>query len=270
MFGSHSKSFHPGRAAQSGLMAAVLAQGGYTSSEQALEAKRGWANVFGARKSGITEDLDKWLGMHSAATEHGVGLFSEGVGRLEILRKSFKPFPCGIVIHPIIDACVQIHNDMKNQGLKVQNIESVHAKVHPLVLELTGKRKSKDGLEGKFNVFHGAAIGMNMGRERHPNTNRIVQHQNVINIRDKIDAESDKSLGADETIMAVTMNDGKRWEEHVEHAVGSTEVPMNDDMLQQNFVDQCVSGLGDNVQAASEACWNIESVNDMADVAKLL
>ena len=45
MFGSDTKSFHPGRAAQSGLLAALLAEKGYTSSPQALEAKRGWANV---------------------------------------------------------------------------------------------------------------------------------------------------------------------------------------------------------------------------------
>jgi len=50
MFGSHTKSFHAGRAAQNGLMAAVLAQGGYSSSDEALEAKRGWANVVGVTK----------------------------------------------------------------------------------------------------------------------------------------------------------------------------------------------------------------------------
>jgi len=41
MFGSHTKPFRPGRAAQSGLMAAVLASNGYTSSLQGLEAKMG-------------------------------------------------------------------------------------------------------------------------------------------------------------------------------------------------------------------------------------
>lgn len=41
MFGSDTKSFHPGRAAQNGLMAVILAKNGYTSSLKALEAKRG-------------------------------------------------------------------------------------------------------------------------------------------------------------------------------------------------------------------------------------
>ncbi|CZR70057.1 related to immune-responsive protein 1 [Phialocephala subalpina] len=270
MFGSHTKSFHPGRAAQSGLMAAVLAQGGYTSSEQALEAKRGWANVVGVTKPNIQSDLDKWLGMDSGSKD-GVGLFNEGVGRWEILRNSFKPFPCGIVIHPIIDACAQIHNQMKKEGLDVKNIKEVHAKVHPLVLELTGKRKPKDGLEGKFSVFHGAAIGLIYGRGTPSEyEDSVVQDAGVISIRDKVDAEADKNLGADETIVVATMSDEKTIEKHVKHAVGSLEVPMNDEMLWRKFADQCVSVLGDQVEAVSQACWNIETARDVGEVAKLL
>src|SRR5215213_2869039 len=49
MFGSMCKSFHPGHAAQSGLTAALLASKGFTSSERAIEAPRGWANVLSTR-----------------------------------------------------------------------------------------------------------------------------------------------------------------------------------------------------------------------------
>ena len=49
MFGSMTKSFHPGRAAQNGMTASLLAARGFTSSSQALEAKRGWLNVLSAR-----------------------------------------------------------------------------------------------------------------------------------------------------------------------------------------------------------------------------
>src|SRR5215831_11840903 len=49
MFGSMTKSFHPGRAAQNGLTAALLASKNFTSSEQSLEAKYGWVNVVAPR-----------------------------------------------------------------------------------------------------------------------------------------------------------------------------------------------------------------------------
>ncbi|EXK46457.1 hypothetical protein FOMG_00176 [Fusarium oxysporum f. sp. melonis 26406] len=101
MFGSYCKSFHVGRSAQNGLLAAVMAEGGYTSSQGALEAKRGWATVVGTNKPDVLQNLDLWLG-----TENEDGLAGQSTGRWEILRNSFKPFPCGIVIHPVIDACI--------------------------------------------------------------------------------------------------------------------------------------------------------------------
>src|SRR6059036_3399904 len=46
MFGTMTKSFHPGRAAQNGLLAALLAKRNFTSSEVGLEGKSGWAHVL--------------------------------------------------------------------------------------------------------------------------------------------------------------------------------------------------------------------------------
>ena len=267
MFGSHTKSFHPGRAAQSGLIAAILAQGGYTSSETAIEAKRGWANVVGATKTGIPESLNKWLGMDSSS----VGLVSEKGGRWEILRNSFKPYPCGIVIHPVIDGCSQLHRDMNAMGLRVADIHSVKARVHPLVLELTGKRKPKDGLEGKFSVFHGGAIGLIYGKGTPSQyEDAVVTGPEVIEVRDKIDCVADTAIRADETRIALTMRDGRVLEKHVEHAVGSIEVPMDDQMLRQKFEDQCAAVLGDEVKPASTKCWNVEDIPDIAVISGLL
>lgn len=281
MFGSHTKSFHPGRAAQAGLMAALLAKEGYTSSEQSLESKRGWANVVGVTKGEkeIQQDLAKWTGL---SRESEVGLPAvrasastpqdqEQQGRWEILRNSFKPFPCGIVIHPMIDACAQIHQDMEKEGLKAEDIEAVHAKVHPLVLELTGKKEPKDGLQGKFSVYHGGACGLIFGKATPSQyEDSVVQDPEVINIRDRITAEIDPSLGADETVVVVTTKGGKTLEKHVEHAVGSMEVPLDEHRLQDKWLDQCQSVLGNDSMAASNALWNIEDVDDISAITKLL
>src|SRR5207248_10045104 len=76
MFGTMTKSFHPGRAAQNGLTAALLASKNFTSSNQGIEAARGWANVLSTarRFSEITEGLGKTY---------------------EIALNTYKPFPCG-------------------------------------------------------------------------------------------------------------------------------------------------------------------------------
>lgn len=148
MFGSDTKSFHPGRAATNGITAALLARQDYTSSEKALEAKRGWANVVAG---GGTPKLDELL---------------EGLGKTwEIETNSFKPFPCGIVCHPAIDAAIQCHIEL-TQALELnpREIEKVSLRIHPLVVELTSKKTPRDGLEAKFSVFHSCAVGLLYGK----------------------------------------------------------------------------------------------------------
>lgn len=253
MFGSHTKSFHPGRAAQNGLLAALLASNGYTSSLTALEAKRGWANVVST-----TNNIDKYIAE---------------LGKVwEIQKNSFKPFPCGIVIHPIIDGCVQLRKDLNQQKLKLDDIERIDVQVHPLVLELTGKKTPKDGLEAKFSVFHGGAVGLVYGKAAPAEyEDSIVTSKEVVSVRDKIDARADSGVKADECYITVTIKGEKILEKHVEHAVGSLEVPMTDELLKEKFVDQCAGVLGEEgARKASDISWNLESAKDVRDIARNL
>lgn len=251
MFGSDTKSFHPGRAAQSGLLAAVLAEKGYTSSPQALEAKRGWANVVAG---GGTPQLDKLVGQLGQSWE--------------IEANAFKPFPCGIVCHPVIDGCIRVHQQMKEKNFQIEDISKIEARVHPLVIELTSKRRPRDGLEGKFSVFHGGAVGLMYGRAGPAQyADEVITDPSVITVRDKIDAASDQSLNADESYLVVHFAGGQRIEQHVEHAVGSLEVPMTDRQLTDKFVDQAALVLGhEGAVAASDAAWKVEGVNDIRTV----
>ncbi|KAK5171245.1 uncharacterized protein LTR77_004389 [Saxophila tyrrhenica] len=255
MFGSDTKSFHPGRAAQSGLLAALLAEQGYTSSEKALEAKRGWANVVAG---GGTPKLDQFVG--------------ELGKKWEIEANAFKPFPCGIVCHPAIDGCIQLHQEIQRKGLKFDDIKDVQAVVHPLVIELTSKRTPKDGLEGKFSVFHGGAVGLLYGKAgpaQYGDT--VVTDSSVIAVRDKIDAQPDKNLKADETYLTINFEDGSKLEKRIDHAVGSLEVPMTDEQLTAKFVDQAGLVLGEaDAKSASDAAWRVGESKNVAEVMRTL
>jgi 2-methylcitrate dehydratase PrpD len=137
-FGSMNKSFNPGRAANNGLFAALLAARDYTSSEGMIEAKRGWANTI--------------------STKQDYREITEGLGqRYEAALNTYKPFACGIVIHPAIDAAIQLRNQ---NSLNADMIDNIALKVHPLVLELTGKKTPQIGLEGKFSVYHSVAVAI--------------------------------------------------------------------------------------------------------------
>lgn len=90
-FGSMNKSFNPGRAASNGLFAALLAAQDFTSSQGMLEAKRGWA--------------------HTISTKQDFTEITEGLGtRYEAALNTYKPFACGIVIHPALDAAIQLRD----------------------------------------------------------------------------------------------------------------------------------------------------------------
>ena len=142
MFGSMGKAFHPGRSAQNGYAAALLAREGFTGSDTGIEGPRGFAAVQAAKY-----DLAK------ITTRLGTDF--------DLRANTYKPFPCGIVIHPTIDGCIQIS---RSRTIKPQEITAVRLQVAPLVLDLCKQKDIHDGLEGKFSVYHGAAIGLVRGK----------------------------------------------------------------------------------------------------------
>lgn len=96
------------------------------------------------------------------------------------------------MIHPPIDGCVQL----KSEGLKAADVDSIEIFVHPLVLELTGKKFPKDGLEAKFSVYHGAAGGLLFGEASPAQYTDDTVHETA-ELRKKIIVTVDKSVEAD-------------------------------------------------------------------------
>ena len=249
MFGTMTKSFHPGRAAQNGLTAALLAAGGYTSSEQGIEARRGWARV--------------------TSTLQNYAEITEGLGeRHESLLNSYKPFACGIVIHPIIDGCIQLRRE---HNLSAESIAAIELNVHYLVLELTGKRTPKTGLDGKFSVFHSAAVAIIDGRGgENQYSDQAVHDPRTIALRDRVTATIDAAMAPDACRITIITTDGRRHEKFVEHAIGSIARPMTNQDLEAKFEDLVTPILGaDRCAQLLQACWNTERCENIVDIAKL-
>ena len=248
MFGTMTKSFHPGRAAQNGLMSALLAEAGFDSSERVIEAPRGFAHVMSDK-----QDWSEILGGLGQHWEAGLN--------------SYKPFACGIVIHPTIDGCMQIRNEI---GDKVKQIKAVKLTAHPLVLELTGKRTPKTGLEGKFSVYHSAAAALLRG-DGAPTafTDEVVNAPDIIALRDKVQAEASGDIHEASVKIDLTFEDGTTLHKHVERAIGSHDVPLTDAQIDDKFTRQStlVIGAGDTARVL-EAAWAIESMGDVAEVAR--
>ncbi|HEY7697526.1 MAG TPA: MmgE/PrpD family protein, partial [Vicinamibacteria bacterium] len=248
MFGTMCKAFHPGRAAQNGLTAALLAAKDFTSSEQSLEAPRGFAHVLSGER-----DFSK---------------LTRGLGETwEVTSNTYKPFPCGVVIHPTIDACIQLRNE---QALAGSEIESVELRVHPLVLELTGKKTPTTGLEGKFSVYHSAAVALlrgTVGQREYEDA--AVRDPEVVALRDRVTTTADPSVREEEARVRVVLVSGGTVEKHVERVVGSLENPLTDRDLETKFRGQADGVLAaDAVEELLGLSWAVASLPDAAAIAK--
>jgi 2-methylcitrate dehydratase PrpD len=248
MFGSMTKSFHPGRAAQNGLTAALLASKGFTSSEQSLEAKYGWANVV--------------------STAHNYDEITKKLGEtFEIRKNTYKPFACGVVMHPTIDGCIQIRNENK---LAADSIDRVELKVHPLVLQLTSRKSPQTGLEGKFSIYHAAGVALVEGGGGISQfSDRAVRDRTIASLRDRVGIAIDSSLHEDQVRISLWTRDGRRIDKFIEHAVGSLDHPMSDKDLEGKF-----TGLTNGVLAADrqrklmDLCWGVTGLPEASAVAR--
>ena len=227
-FGTMTKPFHPGGAARVGLMSALMARHGYTASGRALEAPRGLLQVF-SDKTDWSEIID------------GLGEIGPNA-RWEAALNTYKPFACGIVIHPAIDGCVQLRG---LHGLTAADIERVTLRVHSLVLELTGKKTPTTGLESKFSVYHSCAVGLLFGRAgEHEYTDEVVNRPEVTVLRGRVEAIVDDRIDEASADLTIHTTDGRALHLFVEHAIGSVERPMSDAQLHLKFAGQSEPVLG--------------------------
>lgn len=248
MFGTMCKPFHPGNAARNGLMAALLAERGFTSSLRGIEAPRGFAHVL--------------------STKFDPSAIVDGLGATwEIDRNTYKPFACGIVIHPVIDACIQLRDEHR---IDPREIEAVEARVHRLVLELTGKKTPHTGLEGKFSVYHSAAVGILRGAAGEPEyQDEVVRDPAVIALRDRVTATVDPSMREDQTEVVIRLRGGRVLGRRIEHAIGSLARPLGDDDLERKFRGLAHGILPDRqVDALIALCWRLSGLADAAEVAR--
>jgi 2-methylcitrate dehydratase PrpD len=246
-FGSMTKPFHPGAAARAGLTAALMAKHGFTASPRAIEAPRGLAQTY--------------------STKCDWNEISDALGqRFEISFNSYKPFACGIVIHPAIDGCVQLRDA---HNLQAEQIARIDLNVHPLVLELTGKRSPSTGLEAKFSVYHACAAGILHGRAGEAEfEDGFVRRPDVIALRDRIDATVDPAIAEDAADITITLVDGRTLHVFVPHAIGSLERPMSDEQLTRKFLDLVDPVLG--AERAQELVAILGGIAKASDLRQLL
>jgi 2-methylcitrate dehydratase PrpD len=218
--GTMTAHFRPGHATRAGVVAALLAEKGFDCTGNALEATNGFLDVY------------------SPGCDAGLALRNLGE-QFELLLNAYKPYPCGIVIHPTIDACLEIRSRIESTA----RIGSVTLRVNPAALTLTGKRLPRTPLESHVSLYHWAAVTLLTGKAGlAENQMRCINDPAIAALRAEIKAVADPSIGPGESRVEVRCDNGQTLESHIRHARGSIERPMNEADLDRKFMTQ-VEGI---------------------------
>jgi 2-methylcitrate dehydratase PrpD len=249
MRGTAAVSFMPAHGGQMGLRAALLAERGFTAGLSGLEGKSGYLSVFCT-----TPDLDALAG--------GLGL------RFEILRNTYKAYPCGIVIQPIIDACLKLREDHRPNP---DRIASVAIQASPGAMALCNNRNPQDEMQAHVSLHHWTAVALIRGtaRIKDMETETAVKDPALMAFQSKVEATLNPALAADQTEVTITMNDGATHVCRIEHGIGSKLNPMSNGDLERKFF-----GLAEPLIGAVRSreliaqTWNLSALADAGALAR--
>jgi len=229
--GSMTKPFHPGQAAANGLLSALFAQRGFPGPERILERPGGFFAAFTPLP--CPEELFTGLGE-----------------QWELEKNTFKPYPCGIVSHPLIDAAIALSARVSDPDA----ITGIVAHCHPLVVELMGRLQPADGLQARFSAAHTIAAALADGELALPQfLDARVNSGDVRRLRSVIRFVPSPSLERDEARLEVRLSGGTTVSEHVAHARGSLVRPLSDDELvakARGLIEPVLPGRTDRIFAA--------------------
>ena len=143
--GTWTKRMHPGTAAQSGILAALLARRGYTGPATVFEGKYGFLNAFSFERT------------------YDVGKITEGLGEVFMGHETaFKPYPCCRFLHQLIDGVLEL---VKQHRVKPTDIEEVRVRTFKVGIDTLMKPEErryrpKTNVDAQFSIPFtvGAAI----------------------------------------------------------------------------------------------------------------
>ena len=176
-----------------------------------------------------------------------------------MLDNAFKPYPCGIVIHPVLDACLAL---ARERTFDAAAVVGVCVEVNPLCLTLCDRPAPANNQLAQVSVQHWTAAALTRGRAGlAEGRDECVHDPAVVAMREKVSTKANPAIARDAGVVVIEMRNGERLEKRVEHCIGSIERPMTGEELTNKFLGQAAPVLG--VESASdllERCWSIGDI----------
>jgi 2-methylcitrate dehydratase PrpD len=253
-FGTMTKPLHAGLGARNGVLAAKLAQGGYTANARAIENSKGFYEVFHPGTTIHEEAVDE--------IARSWALLSDGI--------RIKPYPCGGLTHQVIDAVLEFR---AKHNLTADMIEAVDVDVVQHTFQRIAFRVPQTGIQGKFCMPYlvaRAVIDGRVGLEVF--TDAAVRDAKILKFAERVQMKLDPNLKKSDAAgrpcrVTIRLKDGRTLSREAQHARGGPEFPLTEEELRAKFMECAVQAFDRG--AAEKALTDIERLETLADIRPL-
>ena len=194
---------------------------------------------------------------------------SAGLGeRWELLNNTYKPYPCGVVLNPVIEACLDLHAEA---GLALDAIERIEITGHPLLRERTDRPPPQSGREAQVSARHAVAVSLMRGKAGLDEfSDTCVADPGLQALGDRLAFSDDASYGVESATVTLHMRGASKRSRHIAAARGSLGRPLRDEDLAQKLVTLAAwGGSGCAPQPLIDALWEIEIASDAGAIMPL-
>jgi 2-methylcitrate dehydratase PrpD len=247
--GTMSKSIGVGNAARNGLLSALLAAEGFSGPDAPLEGARGYLRVSAARP-----DL-------SAITA--------GLGRNWALSSNtYKPYPCGVVLNPVIDACLDLRRDA---AWTLDDIERVELTGHPLLRERTDRAGVRSGRESQVSAQHAVAVTLARGKAGLAEfSDAAVADPSLQAFAGRLHFIDDASWAVESAQVRIVLRSGESVSRRIHAARGSLAAPLADEELAAKLRELAAyGGSGVSPQPLVDLLWRFDREPDAAALMRM-
>ena len=247
--GTMSKSISVGNAARGGLLSALLAAEGYAGPPDPLAGARGFLRVYadGPARDRLTDGLgDVW----------------------EIATNTYKPYPAGIVLHPVIEACLRLRAEA---GLRAEDIAEVTLTAHPLLRERADRPDVATGRLAQVSAQHAVAIALRRGKAGLAEFDDAAAAETLRDgIRPSVVFNDDPARTLEFVAVRITTRAGVQQDCEIASAKGGPRNPMTDAELEEKLRELAAyRGFNGDVAAIADAIWTLDTARDAAAVMRL-
>src|SRR5580693_6580873 len=245
--GTPAKSVSVGNAARNGLLSALLAAKNFDGPAEPLTGVQGYYHALNEMPdlSSLTQNLgETW----------------------EILGTAYKPYPCGFVIHPVLD-CVLDWRSANPAAV----VGKVIATGNPLLAARADRPDISTGREAQVSTQHAVAAALVTGKAGVDEfTDACVNDPKVLALRGKVTVLRDEAFPTTSAAVEITTADGKVHKVAQAAARGSADNPMSDRDLEDKLRTAVANAIaGRDIEPLIGAIWQLDAREDISGLALL-